>query len=101
MSWEQVYEMGVSFSIKAGQLVVIVGPNGSEKSTIVKMLNRLYGEVLLGQPMNSYRIFDLRQATADLTQDRTLYRENIGLRAPSLGLRHGIGHPISEIGWCL
>jgi ABC-type multidrug transport system fused ATPase/permease subunit len=81
----------VSFSIKAGQLVVIVGPNGSGKSTIVKMLNRLYdptsGEVLLdGQPMNSYRISDLRQATADLTQDHTLYplsiRENIGLGHP-------------------
>jgi len=69
---------GVSFSIKAGQLVVIVGPNGSGKSTIVKILNRLYdptsGEVLVdGQLMNSYRIADLRQATADLTQDHTLY----------------------------
>jgi len=82
---------GVSFSIKAGQLVVIVGPNGSGKSTIVKILNRLYdptsGEVLVdGQPMNSYRIADLRQATADLTQDHTLYplsiRENIGLGHP-------------------
>jgi ABC-type multidrug transport system fused ATPase/permease subunit len=81
----------VSFSIKAGQLVVIVGPNGSGKSTIVKILNRLYdptsGEVLLdGQPMKSYRISDLRQATADLTQDHTLYplsiRENIGLGHP-------------------
>jgi len=82
---------GVSFSIKAGQLVVIVGPNGSGKSTIVKILNRLYdptsGEVLVdGQPMNSYRIADLRQANADLTQDHTLYplsiRENIGLGHP-------------------
>jgi ABC-type multidrug transport system fused ATPase/permease subunit len=82
---------GVSFSIKAGQLVVIVGPNGSGKSTIVKILNRLYnptsGEVLVdGQPMSSYRISDLRQATADLTQDHTLYplsiRENIGLGHP-------------------
>ena len=82
---------GVSFSIKAGQLVVIVGPNGSGKSTIVKILNRLYnptsGEVLVdGQPMSSYRISDLRQATADLTQDHALYplsiRENIGLGHP-------------------
>ena len=81
----------VSFSIKGGQLVVIVGPNGSGKSTIVKILNRLYnpssGEVLVdGQPMSSYRISDLRQATADLTQDHTLYPlsiwENIGLGHP-------------------
>jgi ABC-type multidrug transport system fused ATPase/permease subunit len=82
----------VSFSIKAGQLVVIVGPNGSGKSTVVKILNRLYnptsGEVLVdGQPMGSYRISDLREATADLTQDHTLYplsiRENIGLGHPA------------------
>ena len=82
----------MSFSIKAGQMVVIVGPNGSGKSTIVKILNRLYnptsGEVLVdGRPMNSYRISDLRQATADLTQDHTIYplsiQENIGLGHPS------------------
>jgi len=79
---------GVSFAIKSGQLVVIVGPNGSGKSTIVKILNRLYnptaGEVLVdGQPMSSYRISDLRQGMADLSQDHSLYplsiRENIGL----------------------
>lgn len=58
---------------------------------MVKLLNRLYnptsGDILIdGQPMNSYRISDLRQATADLTQDNTLYplsiRENIGLGHP-------------------
>jgi len=82
----------VSFRIKAGQLVVIVGSNGSGKSTIVKILNRLYnptsGEVLIdGQPMSSYRISNLREATADLTQDHTLYplsvRENIGVGYPA------------------
>lgn len=78
----------VSFSVKSGQLVVIVGSNGSGKSTIVKILNNLYnpnsGEILVdGKPVNSYRINDLRQATADLSQDHTIYplslRENIGL----------------------
>jgi hypothetical protein len=81
----------VSFSVKSGQLVVIVGANGSGKSTVVKMLNRLYnpasGEILVDdQPMSSYRISDLRQATADLSQDNCLYplsiRENIGLGHP-------------------
>lgn len=78
----------MSFSIKSGQLVVIVGTNGSGKSTVVKILNRLYdstsGEILVdGQPMSSYQISGLRQATADLSQDHHLYplsiRENIGL----------------------
>src|ERR1700683_2869514 len=81
----------LSFSVKSGQLVVIVGANGSGKSRVVKMLNRLYkptsGEILVdGQPMSSYRIADLRQATADLSQDNCLYplsiRENIGFGHP-------------------
>lgn len=82
----------VSFSIKPGQLVVIVGANGSGKSSLMKMLNRLYtptsGTILVdGLPMSSYKISDLREATADLSQDHTLYpltiRENIGLGLPA------------------
>lgn len=82
----------VSLRIQAGHLVVIVGANGSGKSTIIKIINRLYnptsGEILVdGQPMNSYRIADMRQATADLSQDHSLYplsiRENIGLGYPA------------------
>lgn len=82
----------VSLHIKAGHIVVIVGANGSGKSTIIKLINRLYnptsGELLVdGQPMNSYRISNMRQATADLNQDHSLYplsiRENIGLGYPA------------------
>lgn len=81
----------VSFSVKSGQLVVIVGHNGSGKSTVVKILNRLYnptsGDILIdGRPMHSYQISNLRQATADLSQDHSIYplsvRENIGLGHP-------------------
>lgn len=78
--------------MKSGQLVVVVGANGSGKSTLVKILNRLYnptsGEILVdGLAMSSYKISDLRQATADLSQDHTIYplsiRENIGLGHPA------------------
>ncbi|KAJ7928036.1 P-loop containing nucleoside triphosphate hydrolase protein [Mycena leptocephala] len=78
----------VTFSIKSGQLVVLVGSNGSGKSTIVKLLARLYdatsGQVLVdGQGIQNYNIEDLRRATASLTQDHHLYplslAENIGL----------------------
>jgi ABC-type multidrug transport system fused ATPase/permease subunit len=78
----------VSLSIKAGQLVVVVGANGSGKSTLVKLLTRLYdsssGEILLdGRDISDYQISDLRQATATLTQEHTLFpfslAENIGL----------------------
>ncbi|KAJ7611789.1 P-loop containing nucleoside triphosphate hydrolase protein [Roridomyces roridus] len=82
----------ITLSIKPGQLVVVVGSNGSGKSTIVKLLTRLYdatsGCILIdGQDIKSYRIPDLRQATATLTQDHHLYPlslgENIGLGNPA------------------
>ncbi|KAJ7032342.1 P-loop containing nucleoside triphosphate hydrolase protein [Mycena alexandri] len=84
----------VSLKISAGQLVVIVGTNGSGKSTIIKilkLLNRLYdvdsGEILVdGIPIKNYRLSDLRKAQALLTQDHKLFpltlAENIGLGNP-------------------
>ena len=72
-----------SLTIKSGQLVVIVGRNGSGKSTIVRILSRLYdptsGEVFIdGHASTDYRINDLRQATAILSQDSELYPTSIG-----------------------
>jgi ABC-type multidrug transport system fused ATPase/permease subunit len=78
----------VSFRIPAGSLVVIVGANGSGKSTVIKLLTRMYdtqaGEVLVdGLPIAHYRMADLRRTQATLTQDHKLYpltlAENIGL----------------------
>ncbi|KAJ7666384.1 P-loop containing nucleoside triphosphate hydrolase protein [Mycena rosella] len=78
----------VSLKIPAGSLVVIVGANGSGKSTMIKLLNRLYGvdsgEILVdGVPIKNYRISDLRSVQALLTQNHKLYpltlAENIGL----------------------
>ncbi|KAG2036502.1 P-loop containing nucleoside triphosphate hydrolase protein [Suillus americanus] len=82
----------VSFSIKAGQLVVVVGANGSGKSTILKLLTRCYdatsGTVLVdGNPIEDYTIADLRSVTASLTQEHTIFplslSENIGIGSPS------------------
>ncbi|KAJ7184601.1 P-loop containing nucleoside triphosphate hydrolase protein [Mycena filopes] len=82
----------VTLSIKPGSLIVIVGANGSGKSTIVKLLTQLYpptsGTITIdGAGMEEYRPTDLRHATAALTQDHHLYplslRENIGLGNPA------------------
>jgi ABC-type multidrug transport system fused ATPase/permease subunit len=82
----------VSFSIKAGQLVIIVGTNGSGKSTILKLLTRFYdvasGTILVdGHPIQDYQIADLRSVTASLTQEHTIFplslSENIGIGSPS------------------
>ncbi|KAL0575375.1 hypothetical protein V5O48_006588 [Marasmius crinis-equi] len=78
----------VSFKIGAGELVVVVGANGSGKSTFVNILSRLYdptsGQVLVdGVDIKDYQLSDIRRGIATLTQDHHLYplslRENIGL----------------------
>ena len=79
-------------SINSGQLVVIVGANGSGKSTMVRILSRLYdptsGQVLIdGHSATDYRVNDLRRSTVILSQDTSLYplslAENIGLGYPT------------------
>ncbi|KAJ7041944.1 P-loop containing nucleoside triphosphate hydrolase protein [Mycena alexandri] len=82
----------VTLSIKAGQLIIIVGANGSGKSSIVKLLTSLYdatsGSITVdGEDIRSYRLTDRRHATAALTQDHHLFplslRENIGIGNPA------------------
>ncbi|KAF8652806.1 hypothetical protein AX16_004157 [Volvariella volvacea WC 439] len=68
----------ISCTIKAGQLVVIVGENGSGKSTLIKLLARLYdptqGEIILdGHNLVKYRLSDLRRSIAMLTQDHHIF----------------------------
>ncbi|KAJ7778846.1 P-loop containing nucleoside triphosphate hydrolase protein [Mycena maculata] len=81
----------VSFSIAAGQVVVLVGSNGSGKSTILKLLTRMYdcssGQVSIeGQDIRDCKLEEFRAATAILTQDHHIYplslAENIGLGNP-------------------
>ncbi|THH30401.1 hypothetical protein EUX98_g3800 [Antrodiella citrinella] len=82
----------VSFKLQAGQLCVIVGVNGSGKSTILKLIVRLYdadeGQILVdGKDIKSLSLVDLRQAVSVLFQDYTHFplsiRDNIGLGDPA------------------
>lgn len=64
-------------------MVVIVGANGSGKSTIIKLLNRLYapssGRILVDeQPIETYLLSDFRQASTTLTQDHSLFPVSLG-----------------------
>jgi ATP-binding cassette, subfamily B, bacterial len=77
---------GVSLSIPPGWTVGIVGSTGSGKSTLVKLLLRLYeteiGTITLdGTPVRELRLEDLRGAFGLVSQDVFLFhgtvRENI------------------------
>ncbi|KAH9891326.1 P-loop containing nucleoside triphosphate hydrolase protein [Cubamyces lactineus] len=89
---EQYALRDVSFKLSAGQLCVIVGANGSGKSTILKLVARLYdveeGQILIdGHDIRTLRLHDLRQAISVLFQDYTHFplsiRDNIALGDPA------------------
>ncbi len=78
----------VSFTIEPGQTVALVGRNGAGKSTIVKLLGRLYdpdeGQILIdGHDVREYDPQELRREFGVMFQDFAAYQvsagENIGV----------------------
>lgn len=76
----------LSLTCPAGKTIAIVGPTGSGKSTLVKLLLRFYeiheGQITVdGEDLQSYRLPDLRCAMGLVSQDVFLFhgtvRENI------------------------
>ena len=79
---------GVSFVLRPGERLALVGENGEGKTTLVKLLLRLYepssGRILLdGHEFNSYDMDDLRSQLGVIFQDFVRYEttaaENIGI----------------------
>lgn len=76
----------ISFQANAGEIVALVGPTGSGKTTIVQLLSRFYdvteGEILIdGENIQSYSMEHLRDSIGVVLQDTYLFsgtvRENI------------------------
>ena len=68
----------ISFHIKPGQTVGIIGQTGSAESTLVQLIPRLYdvteGQVLIdGIPVREYPIRELRESIAMVLQKNTLF----------------------------
>ncbi len=73
----------VSFKVKAGQSLAIIGKTGSGKSTIATLLTRLYdtthGQVLIdGKPIKELNLYDLRKAIGYVPQEVFLFSSTIG-----------------------
>jgi ATP-binding cassette, subfamily B, multidrug efflux pump len=72
----------VSFSIKQGQSLAIIGKTGSGKSTIANLLCRLYdvdsGEILIdGIPISNLNLEQLRQQIGYVPQEVFLFSDSV------------------------
>ncbi len=82
---------GLSFGVKPGELVAIVGYTGAGKTTIANLITRLYdadsGSILIdGTDIRDIKLDSLRRAIQPVPQDVFLFSgsvtENISLGAP-------------------
>nr|WP_048056137.1 ABC transporter ATP-binding protein [Pyrococcus sp. ST04] len=86
---------GISFKVKPGEKVLITGPPGSGKSTILKLIAKLYepdkGDVLIdGISVSKIKTDSLRRIVAYVPQEPFIFnrslRENIALAKPDATL---------------
>lgn len=76
----------INIEVKKGEMVALVGPTGSGKTTIMNVLNRFYdiqkGEILYdGQEIQTFEVASLRKNVGIVLQDSVLFsgtiRDNI------------------------
>lgn len=88
---------GISFELKKGQTVALVGPSGGGKSTLANLLGRFYdvsgGNILIdGTPLTDYKLEDVRAKMGMVTQDSILFNDTItanialGAKAPDANM---------------
>ena len=83
----------ISFQVKAGETLALVGHTGSGKTSIISLINKLYpinkGAILINnQNIDEYNLEDLRRNVGVVLQDVFLFSgsiiDNITLRNPNV-----------------
>lgn len=72
----------VSFTVKKGETLAILGKTGSGKSTILSLISRLYdidnGSILVdGKSIKNLNLYDLRNSIGIVPQDAFLFSDSI------------------------
>ncbi len=84
----------ISFKIKSGETLGILGPTGSGKTSLISLLLRFYhitsGEILInGVNINNFTFSDLRRKFGTVLQNDTLFHDTVGENI-------GFGRELSE-----
>jgi ATP-binding cassette subfamily B protein len=89
----------VSFEVRPGEKLAVVGPTGSGKSTLIRLLGRFYnfddGAIFLdGVDLNDLTASDVRKRIGVVMQDFHIYSgtilDNIGLGDPAISRQQAI-----------
>lgn len=72
----------ISFTVKKGETLAILGKTGSGKSTILSLISRMYdvteGEITIdGHEISTINLFDLRNSIGIVPQDAFLFSDSI------------------------
>jgi subfamily B ATP-binding cassette protein MsbA len=86
----------ISFTAKPGEVIALVGPSGSGKSSLVSLLPRFYpdftGEIRLDDvSVHEYGLADLRRQFAMVSQHVTLFNDTI-----ANNIAYGSFHEVTE-----